>query len=407
MNLILLDLVIIVESLQIYLVTFGIYPLIFMSLLSLPLQYQIKAINHSLPSVSIEELLFKSYIVRRFLFLFNFMTIHNIASVGMCNKALMAFIFVEIKWVWLMEFKLLDLYLLLGPVWKILGTGSLVSLNNTNSNSLANIAASLDGRLWLQGQPNVYAASAVGGSYAAYSYILPVVINFKSPGAPDQNYAGSWSCGISNSIAGQYDADSGVISEPYAGYFICPQSIIYDDSRQALYAIYAAQSPNNSQNMRIYFIISRDNGQTWSSPIDIATSDKGNRGFPSMALNQTIDPVSGKLVSGSLVFGWYDGRNDPTFQSVEYYAAIIPAKKLDKLVNAIPLSHPIYTVCPACPCPQPPCTFQQPPCPVPPCPTGATAVKAPMDTAKDRVKHNRMARKLKRDLKEEGHQINN
>ena len=99
--------------------------------------------------------------------------------------------------------------------------------------------------------------------------------------------------------------------------------------------------------MRLYFIISRDNGQTWSSPIDISTTDFGNRGFQSMALNQWIDPVSGELISGGLVFGWYDGRNDPTFQSVEYYAATISAKKLDKLVNAIPCSDPIYSICSA------------------------------------------------------------
>ena len=69
--------------------------------------------------------------------------------------------------------------------------------------------------------------------------------------------------------------------------------------------MYQAQFPDYSQNMRIYFVISRDNGQTWSDPIDIATTDFANRGFQSMAL----DPVT-----GNLVFGWYDGRNDPTYQ---------------------------------------------------------------------------------------------
>ena len=87
--------------------------------------------------------------------------------------------------------------------------------------------------------------------------------------------------------------------------------------------------------MRLYFIISRDNGQTWSDPIDIATTDFANRGFQSMAL----DPVT-----GNLVFGWYDGRNDPTFQSIQYFGAILPAAQLDALVNNIPLSNPLYTL---------------------------------------------------------------
>ena len=85
--------------------------------------------------------------------------------------------------------------------------------------------------------------------------------------------------------------------------------------------------------MRLYFIISRDNGQTWSDPIDISTTDFANRGFQSMA----FDPVT-----GNLVFGWYDGRNDPTFQSIQYFAAIMPAAQLDALVNKIPLSNPLY-----------------------------------------------------------------
>ena len=46
-------------------------------------------------------------------------------------------------------------------------------------------------------------------------------------------------------------------------------------------------------------------------PIDISTTDFANRGFQSMALDS---------VTGNLVFGWYDGSNDPTFQSVQYFA---------------------------------------------------------------------------------------
>ena len=48
--------------------------------------------------------------------------------------------------------------------------------------------------------------------------------------------------------------------------------------------------------------------------------------------------------TGNLVFGWYDGRNDPTFQSVQYFGAVLPAKELDRLVEAIPLSNPLYNL---------------------------------------------------------------
>ena len=109
------------------------------------------------------------------------------------------------------------------------------------------------------------------------------------------------------------------------------QGIIFDDTRQALYALTANQVPDNSQNMDIYFRISRDNGMTWSDPILVNNTSFANRGFQSMAL----DPVT-----GDLVFGWYDGRNDTSFESVEYFAAILPAKKLTELVNAIPHTMP-------------------------------------------------------------------
>ena len=49
-------------------------------------------------------------------------------------------------------------------------------------------------------------------------------------------------------------------------------------------------------------------------------------------------------VTGNLIIGWYDGRNDPTYQSVQYFSAIITAQELDKLVEAIPLSNPLYNL---------------------------------------------------------------
>ncbi len=131
-------------------------------------------------------------------------------------------------------------------------------------------------------------------------------------------------------------AITNIISQPSQGYISTSvQSIIFDDQRQALYAMYAGQSPDFSQNMRIYFIISRNNGQTWSNPIEIATTKFANRGFQSMTLD---------TVTRALIFGWYDGRNDPTFKSVQYFGAKISAKKLDCLVNSIPLSNPLYVI---------------------------------------------------------------
>ncbi len=218
-----------------------------------------------------------------------------------------------------------------GPgVWGSATVTPLTSL--INSNSISNITASLDGRVWLQGSPNIDNAY---NTVSSSSYIAPGNIIYKSPGPLDQNYAGPWNYVISSSIF-QYDI-SNEESQPTRGYLTVGsvKSLIYDDQRQALYAMLQAQTPDYSQNMRIYFVISRDNGQTWSSPIDIATTDFANRGFETMAL----DPVT-----GNLVFGWYDGRNDPTYKSVQYFGAVIPAEELDKLVNSILLSNPVYSI---------------------------------------------------------------
>ena len=206
------------------------------------------------------------------------------------------------------------------------------SLNNVNYNPIP--AASSDGRVWYPGVPD---------SFGAYSFIQPEGVVFKSPGPVDQNYAGPWHTVIHNLRGLTHGEESGQLSQPFLGYFTTAQDALYDDNRQALYIVYSVQHPlasavevsQNSQNMSIYFIISRNNGQTWSHPINISTSDEGNRGFPSMALDS---------VTGNLIFGWYDGRNDPTYQSVQYFATFIPAKTLDKLVDKIPLSNPLYSI---------------------------------------------------------------
>ena len=196
------------------------------------------------------------------------------------------------------------------------GSASFVMLNGLNNViTTVSLSASVEGRLWLEG--------TYGANYS------PVEVIFKSPGPIDQNYAGPWSFEFTPT------SYTTLISEPIFGYLITAvQSCIYDDKRQALYVISGA-TLDYSQDMFIYLLISRNNGQTWSNPIQIATTEKGNRGFQSMAL----DPVT-----GNLIFGFYDGRNDPTFQAVQYFATVITASTLDKLVNEIPLSNPLYTL---------------------------------------------------------------
>lgn len=212
------------------------------------------------------------------------------------------------------------------------GPVSFVKLQElVNSNFGADLTASADGRVWFQGIPD-----ANGGVLAAFSYIQPVSIVFKSPGDIDVNYAGSWQFGMYNAIGIEYQLSIQDSQPGYLGYLVeSVQSILYDDKRQALYALFSAQFPDTSQNARIYFLISRNNGQTWSDPIDISTTDFANRGFQSMVLDSK---------TGNLIFGWYDGRNDPTYKAVEYFAAVILACELDKLVNSVPLSNPLYSL---------------------------------------------------------------
>ena len=196
------------------------------------------------------------------------------------------------------------------------GVASFVMLNGLNNViTTVSISASAEGRLWLEG--------TYGANFS------PVEVMFKSPGPIDQNYAGPWNFEFTPTPF------TTLISEPIVGYLTpAIQSCIYDDKRQALYVM-AGATLDYSQDMFIYLLISRNNGQTWSNPIQIATTEKGNRGFQSMAL----DPVT-----GNLIFGFYDGRNDPTFQAVQYFATVITASRLDKLVNKIPLSNPLYTL---------------------------------------------------------------
>ena len=206
------------------------------------------------------------------------------------------------------------------------GTPTLVFLNSLlNTQYVASLTASQDGRVWTQSYTNML------------SNYLAFVVRFKSPGPIDSNYAGPWDLAVLQPLSGP--APTGTFTSfPNFGYFNGVQQNVYDDKRQALYSLLCYQTPDLSQDMSLFMIISRDNGQTWSSPLYIATTDRANRGFPSMALDTE---------KGDLYFGWYDGRNDPTFKKMEYFGAILKAKTINKLVDKIPLSNPLYTLPPA------------------------------------------------------------
>ena len=203
---------------------------------------------------------------------------------------------------------------------------SFVNLNQTPT-----ITASNDGRVWYYG----YSAGFGPGLLPTpASGITSVRVIYKSPGPIDQNYAGPWDFSIGNFLSDSISLPTDD-AQPVTGFFNTIQSILYDDKRQALYCTTSNHYPDFSQNMKLYFSISRDNGQTWSEAIEISNSDFGNRGFASMALDYT---------TGDLYFGWYDGRHDPTFKSVKYYGAVILARELNEMVKSIPLSNPIYTL---------------------------------------------------------------
>jgi hypothetical protein len=196
------------------------------------------------------------------------------------------------------------------------------------------ITASNDGKVWMNGRGDVD------------STYMPWEMFFKSPGAIDSNWVGGWQQVNTNFYYGFNDffyPDSPFIYDSYPrfGYWNSTQVLVYDNHRQAFYALFAQNVPDLSQNMDLYLMISRNNGESWSQPYYISTTSFANRGQQSLALNQKFD-ANGNELPGDLVFGWYDGRNDKTLQSVEYYGAVLPAKKLDKLVNAMPASNPIY-----------------------------------------------------------------
>ena len=168
----------------------------------------------------------------------------------------------------------------------------------TNTQYLASLTASEDGRFWSQ------------SFVPSFSMFMAAVIRFKSPGPIDSNYAGPWQNALPNNSTaygfGNFISYPPVPGEA-AGYVTTVQNLIYDEKRQVLYSLRCQQAPDWDQTMRLYLMISGDNGQNWSNPYYIANTDFANRGYPSMSLD----------TSGALVFGWYDGRNDKTEKTVQ------------------------------------------------------------------------------------------
>lgn len=200
----------------------------------------------------------------------------------------------------------------------------------SNNIYVSSITASEDGKVWTYGS-----ASGLGPS----EYVFPGGytnnrIVFKSPGLIDENYAGPWGVVRYNSLSDSLDYPIWEAA-PLFGFFQSVQTNLYDDKRKALYAMLNVTYPELSNNSNIYFLISRDNGLSWSNPLTINTTKRNNRGFPSMALDQK---------TGNLLLGWYDCRDFKDGLSFNYWGAVIPSRKLSKLVKQISYSNPLFSV---------------------------------------------------------------
>lgn len=200
----------------------------------------------------------------------------------------------------------------------------------SNNIFVASITASEDGKVWMYGS----AAGLDPGQYCFPGGFTNNRLVFKSPGPLDENYAGPWGVVRYNTLAESIYFPVWKAA-PLFGFFQSVQTNLYDEKRKALYVILAATNPELSNKSDIYFLISRDNGLTWSHPFKINTKQKNNRGFPSMALDKETH---------QLVIGWYDCRDYKGGLSFNYWGSVIDAKTLDKLVKHIPKSNPLFSV---------------------------------------------------------------
>jgi len=200
----------------------------------------------------------------------------------------------------------------------------------TNNIFTASITASKDGKVWTYGSP----AGLDPAQYCFPGGWTNNRIVFKSPGPIDQNYAGPWGVIRYNTLSISIYFPVWQAS-PLFGFFQSVQTNFYDDERKALYVILNATNPELSNNSDIYFLISRNNGLSWSKPFKINTSSLNNRGCPSMHLDTK---------TGNLLLGWYDCRDYKDGLSFNYYGAVIDADTLDELVENIPLSNPLFSI---------------------------------------------------------------
>lgn len=198
-----------------------------------------------------------------------------------------------------------------------------------NAIQSANLAVSDDGKVWQYGSSNGLGPSLY--PYPGSSMNCNQIVYQSPTNDLTANFAGPWSVmefnGISNSLfIPHYKA------APIYGFFQTARTILYDNKRKALYGLRNVPYPNLSQDTQLYLVISRNNGESWSDPIEIASSIKNNKGFMSMQLDTK---------TYNLLIGWYDGRNYKD-QSLDYYGAVVSAEKLNCWVEEIPLSNPIY-----------------------------------------------------------------
>lgn len=205
--------------------------------------------------------------------------------------------------------------------------------NFVNQQSISSVAAADDGRVWVTSQGefvNVGMGTSIRFKSSATNSFYPDVVA--------ANHSGNWivaeAYGYYPQLNAEYPVFTAFASYPVFGYFNDDRVIVWDEPRQALYLVSQFGPLPGSQDMRIAFVISRDNGQSWSDLIYVANTFAANRG----QANMTLDPVT-----GDLIFSWYDGRNDTTtYQNIQYFAGIMPAAQLTALVNDIPLSNPTY-----------------------------------------------------------------
>jgi hypothetical protein len=213
------------------------------------------------------------------------------------------------------------------------GTPQQVFLSQLSNNLfVASITASEDGKVWMYGS----AAGLDPGQYCFPGGFTNNRLVFKSPGQLNENYAGPWGVIRYNTLASSiyYPVWK---AAPLFGFFQSVQTNLYDEKRKALYVVLNAPYPELSNNSEIYFLISRDNGLTWSNPFKINTKKRNNRGFPSMALDEKTH---------NLLIGWYDCRDYQDGLSFNYWGGVIDTKTLDKLVEQIPKSNPLFSVPP-------------------------------------------------------------